>query len=131
MKTCKPIFYFTARIPLVQIVTILLTGILAAMLAVNTRTGTYIGFDAEVKKDSTRYLIEIPAEYADKIPHGSNGKWCFHKTTGKRNAVIQKNGLYMLDISGLDSADTTMLDIPGCTVYVEFQVSTHHLLSWR
>ena len=52
----KRIFFFTARIPLIQIVTILMLGGMACMLARRIEVVTYIGFEASPEKVGTSYL---------------------------------------------------------------------------
>ncbi len=97
----KRIFFLTAHIPLIQIVTIVALGGIAYVLARRIEVGTYIGFEAFPEKVGTSYLMDIPKEYGADIPKESLGKWCFNKLSGRRWPLIYRDGSYELDIQEL------------------------------
>ncbi len=125
----KRIFFFTARIPLIQIVTILMLGGMACMLARRIEVVTYIGFEASPEKVGTSYLMDIPKEYGAEIPEESLGKWCFNKLVGRRWALIYRDGSYELDIQGLRQDELEELESGTAKIYVEFRVDKKKLLS--
>lgn len=126
----KRIFFLTARIPLIQIATIVMLGGIACVLARRIEVGTYIGFEASPEKAGTSYLMDIPKEYEAEIPKESLGKWCFDKLAGRRWPLIYRDGPYELDIQGLGQEELDELGSGTAKVYVEFRVDKARLLSW-
>lgn len=126
----KRIFFFTARIPLVQLVTIVVFGGIAYMLARQIEVGTYTGFEVFPEKAGSSYMMAIPEEHEAEVPEGSPGKWCFNKLAGRRWPLIYRNGSYELDIRGLGPEELERLDSGTAKVYVEFRTDTEKLLSW-
>ena len=126
----KRIFFLTAHIPLIQIVTIVALGGIAYVLARRIEVGTYIGFEASPEKVGTSYLMDIPKEYGADIPKESLGKWCFNKLSGRRWPLIYRDGSYELDIQELGQEEVEELGSEKAKIYVEFRVNKESLLSW-
>lgn len=131
MKGHKFIFFFTGRIPLIQIFTILLFGSFAYLLAGQIDIGNYVGFEVFPERNGVVYVVEIPKEYSQEIPENSPGKWSFNKQVGKWRALTYIDGFYVLDTQGLEDGELDNLGSDIDRVYVEFQVNRKKLLSWR
>lgn len=124
----KPIFFFTARLPLVQILAILVIGGIALMLAKNIKVGQYIGFESQVVKAEETYVISIPDEYRSQIDDDAFGKWCFNKTIGKRYDLLYDGNGYVLDVKDITSQELASLEDADTVIFVEFRVGERVLL---
>ena len=124
----KPIFFFTARVPLVQVLTIFILGGIALTLAINIKVGQYIGFEPQIVKEEETYVISIPDEYRSQIDDDALGKWCLNKSIGKRSNLLYDGNCYILEVEGLNPQELASLDDADTVVFVEFRVGEQALL---
>lgn len=129
------IFVFTGRIPIVQILILLILGSICLWVATNVQVGNYVSFEATVSWDGQNYIVKIPEDKMLLLTNESKGKWSFDSVIGKRfplNVLSQSNRhdpIYVLDTSELGLNELNRLD-KGSMVYVDFQTSNHSLISF-
>lgn len=128
----KIIFRITGKVPLLQVISLLLLGSIALYLSLTITVGEYEGIEVSVTQVGTEYLLNVSEEDMLLLNKSIEIHWSCNQLTGKKYEVKEMllNGRkqYALSVENIAPTDQEQLEGGLSTVYLDCKIKQQKMI---